>query len=82
MKKILYFNAEWCGPCKMMSSIITSLQTTLPIQKINVDTESGKTEQYGIRNVPTFVLVDEQGTAIKQISGSQTSQQLINFYNG
>ena len=41
MKKILYFSAKWCGPCKQLGPVMDSLSAEgLPIQKIDVDENS------------------------------------------
>ena len=61
MKKILYFSAPWCGPCKVLGPTMQKLSSELPITKINVDEDSKNSVKYGIRNVPTMVLVDQSG---------------------
>ena len=38
MKKVLYFSAQWCGPCKILGPVMSKLQANgMPIQKIDVD---------------------------------------------
>ena len=33
MKKILYFSAAWCGPCKMLGPIMESVASQINYQK-------------------------------------------------
>ena len=38
--------------------------------------------KYGIRNIPTLVLVDGDGTELNRSTGIMQKQQIIDFYNG
>ena len=58
MKKILYFSASWCGPCKMLGPIMESLSGQINYEKVDVDNNQDLSIQYGVRNVPTLVLVE------------------------
>jgi thiol-disulfide isomerase/thioredoxin len=40
MRKILYFTAAWCGPCKALGPIMDSLQEQINFDKIDVDTNT------------------------------------------
>jgi thioredoxin 1 len=82
MKKILYFSAPWCGPCKVLGPTMQKLSSELPITKINVDEDSKNSVKYGIRNVPTMVLVDQSGKEINRLVGNVSEQQVKQFYNG
>jgi|TARA_B100002019_G_scaffold34351_1_gene28411 thioredoxin-like negative regulator of GroEL len=83
MNKILYFTAEWCGPCKMMAPTITeAMGGGLPIEKIDVDANQERSIQYNVRSVPTMVLVDGSGAEVKRVMGLQTLTALKDFYNG
>ena len=81
MKKILYFSAAWCGPCKMLGPIMESLSGQINYEKIDVDNNQDLSIQYGVRNIPTLVLV-ENGEAVGRLTGLQTKDQILNFYNG
>jgi thioredoxin 1 len=82
MKKILYFTAAWCGPCKTLGPIIESLSGQINYQKIDVDRNQDMSIKYGVRNVPSLVLVDENGTELNRMVGVQPDQAILNFYNG
>jgi len=47
----------------------------LPIEVIDIDTHSDVAQEYGIRSVPTLVMLDEN-TEIKRLIGSRTVNQL------
>tara|TARA_R100000734_G_C3231320_1_gene39238 strand:+ start:256 stop:504 length:249 start_codon:yes stop_codon:yes gene_type:complete len=82
MKKILYFSAAWCGPCQTLGPIMESLKGDINYQKIDVDNNQDLSMQYGVRNIPTLVLLDETGEIKGRKVGLQTKQDILNFYNG
>ena len=81
MKKILYFTAAWCGPCQTLGPIIDSLQGQINFDKIDVDTNTELSAQYGVRGVPSLVLV-EDGKEVSRLVGVQSKESILNFYNG
>ena len=82
MKKILYFSADWCGPCKMLGPTISSLQSEgIPIQKIDVDNNPEMSSKYTVRNIPSLILVDEFGNELKRLVGNQPANAIKNWYN-
>ena len=82
MKKILYFSAAWCGPCQTLGPIVESLAGQINYQKIDVDNNQDLSIQYGVRNIPTLVLLDETGEVKGRKVGLQTKQDILDFYNG
>lgn len=82
MKKILYFTAAWCAPCKTLGPIIESLGGQINYQKIDVDNDQDMSIKYGVRNVPSLVLIDEKGEALNRLVGVSTAEQILNLYNG
>ena len=81
MRKILYFTAAWCGPCKALGPVMDSLQGQINFDKIDVDTYTDLSAQYGVRGVPSLVLV-ENGKEINRLVGVQSKDSILNFYNG
>jgi thioredoxin 1 len=80
-KKILYFTAAWCGPCRAMAPAIEELSSTLNIEKIDVDSMDGRIFYYKIKAVPSFVLVDQQNNELKRVVGLQSKDTLKNLFN-
>ena len=81
MKEILYFTGVWCSPCKQLGPIMDSLQGQINFRKIDVDNDTELSVKYGVRNIPTLVLL-ENGEAVNRTTGLQSKQQILNFYNG
>ena len=81
MKKIIYFSAPWCGPCKVLGPTMERLASELPITKVNVDEDTNTSVKYGIRNVPTLVLIDQSGKELNRLVGNVSEQQIKQFYN-
>lgn len=81
MRKILYFTASWCAPCKALSPIMDSLQGQINFNKIDVDSNTDLSTQYGVRGVPSLVLV-ENGKEVNRLTGIQSKESILNFYNG
>jgi thioredoxin 1 len=81
MKKLLYFSAEWCGPCKVLGPIMDEIsQKGINVQKINIDTNPDAADAFGIRNVPTVVLTIDGVDSGRKI-GVNKKQIYINLYN-
>ena len=59
MKRILRFTASWCGPCKSLAMNLENANLGLPIEVVDIDIHSDVAQEYGIRSVPTLVMLDE-----------------------
>lgn len=82
--KALKFYAEWCQPCKMLSRIVEDAadQITTPIENVDIDKDMETAIKYGVRGVPTMVLVDDNGTELKRKVGMMQEQEVITFLKG
>tara|TARA_R110000796_G_scaffold1640_4_gene6503 strand:- start:1160 stop:1342 length:183 start_codon:yes stop_codon:yes gene_type:complete len=58
-----------------------SLSGQINYEKIDVDNNQDLSIKYGVRNIPTLVLV-ENGAIIRKLTGLQQKDQILNFYNG
>lgn len=77
---IIDFYADWCGPCKMMSPIIDSIEEELgdkvKVGKVNSDENLKLVEQYGIMSIPTIVII-KNGQTIKTFLGVTDKKEII-----
>lgn len=81
MKTVIKYGAGWCGPCKMYNPKFNEAAATIPgvnFQSIDVDSGDPRILEHGIRNVPTTVVIDENGSIRKQ-SGVMSVEQLRAF---
>lgn len=68
--KYLYFSAPWCGPCKQLAPKMELVaEANITVEKILVDSDAETTQKYGIRNIPTVVLIDENGVELERFVG-------------
>lgn len=81
MKKILYFSAEWCGPCKAIKPQMQQISNEVPIQFIDIDSSRQTADYYMIKSVPCVLLIDEMGSVRGRLVGNSiTKQSVINLY--
>lgn len=65
------FWAEWCGPCRMVSPIVSEIANEYKekavIGKLDVDSNPGVSAKYGIRSIPTILFFKNGELADKQV---------------
>jgi len=82
MNKLIYISAEWCGPCKQLTSVIQQVADAgIPVQKLDADKDRQSIQKYSIRSVPTIIKVDVSGNEIAKRVGAGSKQDIIEFYN-
>lgn len=74
--KILRFTASWCQPCKGLAMNLEEANLQLPIEVIDIDVQSDVAVEYGIRGVPTLVMMDENNNVVKRLVGNKSVTEL------
>jgi len=82
MRELWYFSAPWCGPCKMFGPVMDRVSSQgIPVKKVNIDYEPDVITKFGVKSVPTVILV-ENGEEVSRFVGAKSEQQVIDLYNG
>jgi thioredoxin 1 len=81
MKQLFYFSADWCQPCKALGPTMDRVSGQIQIHKINIDYEADVVQKYGVRNIPTVILV-ENGQEVRRFTGNRSYNDIISFING
>jgi thioredoxin 1 len=71
------FWAEWCPPCRMLGPTFEKLAANygheISFAKVNVDELPEVASQYGIRSIPTLLLLRD-GEVVEQLVGARPYQ--------
>jgi thioredoxin 1 len=81
---LVYFWAEWCGRCKTIEPVLEELADQyadrVKIGKINIDDQSSLATEYGVRAVPTLLLL-RQGQVADQIVGLRPKHDIVEIFD-
>lgn len=79
--RVLRFTASWCQPCKMLAKALEDVETQIPIEVIDIDEKQDIAMHYGIRGVPTLVMLDGD-IEVKRFSGMKMKNELTEWLGG
>ena len=72
------FNADWCGPCRMIKNSLDELASEsdeYKIVSINIDDEDELAEKYGVSSIPCLVLFKE-GNEVTRAVGLRPKEEI------
>ncbi len=76
---VVDFYADWCGPCKTMSSVIGQIAPRYPhITFLKINTDTFPRIASGIRSIPTVVLY-KNGQEVYRQSGALDQKSLTSL---
>jgi thiol-disulfide isomerase/thioredoxin len=83
----LYFETDWCGPCKTMdewiwtdAEVVAALEEGFVGVKLDGDIAKEQVRRYEVQGYPNMLIVDPaSGSALRSVKGYQSSQQLLEF---
>lgn len=70
------FYADWCGPCKMLGTVLEDMN--INIIKINVDAHQELAMKFGVMSIPT-VLIYKNKKEISKFIGFKSKEEINNI---
>lgn len=78
---LLDFWANWCGPCKMLSPVLSEIAEeyldTVKVAKVNVDEETELAMNFRVSSIPMLVLFKD-GKVISTSVGYRPKNEIVN----
>jgi thiol:disulfide interchange protein len=82
---LLMFTADWCGPCQALKAgalsnpvVLDKMEKSCRLQIVDLTVWKGRSaetaKQYGVRAIPTLILVDTTGREISRYQGPNDAQ--------
>ena len=78
---LIDFNADWCGPCRMLGPIMEDFAKAnedIKVVSINVDENENLATEYGVFSIPCVILMKD-GEEVKRKVGFMQKEELETF---
>ena len=76
---LLDFWASWCGPCRMLSPIISEIaqkhEKEIKVGNVNVDEQPALASAFGVASIPMLVVM-KNGKAVRTSVGYRPIEQI------
>ena len=71
--QLVDFYAEWCGPCKMLGSVLEGMD--LDVIKVNTDKFPELAQRFGVMSIPTVVIYKD-GKQVSDFIGFRSKEEI------
>lgn len=87
MRKVVKISASWCGPCKVLKPIFEKVKEELESEELIFESVDDQDEdkfeelsgKFGIRTVPTTLILNENDEIIDKIIGTSNEETYRDF---
>lgn len=81
-RKFIKFGTDWCGGCRQLKPVVNQLRKEgVIVEEYNPEIDTEIREKYGVQNLPTMILVEEDGTEISRSTGRKAKEYYLNLLN-
>ena len=83
MVTVKKFSAVWCGPCRALAPVMNEIKgnfSNVKFEEFDIDEYGDVTEQYGVRSVPTVIIVKD-GIEVNRFTGLSSKMAYTNAIN-
>ena len=83
MVTVKKFSAVWCGPCRALTPVMNEIKgnySNVKFEEYDIDEYSDITEEYGVRSVPTVIIVKD-GIELQRFTGLSSKMACVNAIN-
>lgn len=79
--KLVKIFASWCVPCKALGATLHGVNHPLveTMEEVDLDSQIDRALKYGVRSVPTMVIVDDSDNVIRSLNGNQPKDKILEF---
>ena len=79
MLEVKKFYGTWCGPCRILTPILNEIKSqfkNVSFTEHDVDDDFDEASKYGIRSVPTVILIKD-GVEVERIVGLSSKSKYV-----
>lgn len=71
---ILKFYADWCIPCKTLTTVLDTLD--VKTENINIELDPKAAIKHSVRKVPTLIFLDDEGNVTGRLHGVPNGEEI------
>lgn len=80
--KLYKFETITCGACKMMANVMAQIKDLPPVELVDCEEQPDVAGDFGVFQVPTIVLVDDNNKEVKRHTGFMPKAQFEKWVKG
>lgn len=73
-KRLVKFEADWCGPCKQQTQIMQD--ASFDYESVDIDEEQDRAREENVTSIPTIIVYGEDGDEIERFTGVTQLEKL------